>query len=229
MSEKNPTVEDLWRWVEPIPEWTRSDWCLPAIGGRVLLRGFDTERSSLFEFDRVGWGLDVTLVPLTESAAQSTDGPSGGVFPGDCVIFIGLGEYRDDPVVWFPQRIVHVADGPRGWQRVWAIRDLSLEDDDNLVELVSPDRIPRQLLTSEPLHGNDRRAMLEIFGLNVDCEHCGRRGEALWFGQPRDPMLRGWGGEWRRPDSETYACACDASWRVDGDGTLHLRRPMPVM
>jgi hypothetical protein len=49
------------------------------------------------------------------------------VFPGDCVVFSGVGEGFEDPLVWYPQRVSHVAPGPQGWQRVWAMCSLDAE------------------------------------------------------------------------------------------------------
>lgn len=220
------------RWMEPIPPWAGADWCLPAAGGRVLVRGFDTYRSSLTDLDDQ-WGLDETLVPLTDAAAAKTDGPGGELHPGDCVVFIGTGEGLPRPVVWYPQRVIRVAAGPRGWQRVWAVRNFDATE--GSVGAISPKAIPKRLWTNEVLHEADRRLVLELFHLNFDCEYCGARGRGITFGPVIDasypygapmPLSGDWvprGGDRPGPDDDTYWCLCKARWHVKADGELVLR------
>lgn len=218
---------ELAKWIEPVPRFAHAGWCLPAFGGRVLIRGFDTHRSRLAELDQSRWGLDETLVPLTVATAEKTDGPAGELHPGDCVIFVGSSSNSPEPFVWFPQRIVKVADGPSGWHLVWAIRDCDREQDAG--PLIAPSRIPRHLLTAEPLHGDDRRLVLEWFGLNLECAFCASHGERIWFGPRIDPMSGYYGGERYQDGDDTYACNCGARWHVTSDGQLVFRPPKPIM
>ena len=227
MAVPSVKASDIARWIEPVPHFAKVAWCLPAFGGRVLIRGYDTHRSRLTDLDQPRWGLDETLVPLTAVTAKKTDGPAGELHPGDCVIFVGNSSDSPEPFVWFPQRIVHVDDGPSGWQRVWAIRDCDREQDGRPV--IEPGRIPPHLLTADPLHGNDRRLVLEWFGLNVECAFCASHGEQIWFGPPIDPMWGHYGGERYQEGDDAYACSCGARWHVTSEGQLVFRPPMPIM
>ena len=228
MASRMNSMRAFTEWIEPIPRWAGPDWCLPAVGGRVVIRGYDTSRSSLTELEWP-WALDETLVPLSAATASRTDGPGGEVHPGDCVVFIGMGEQWAAPIVWFPQRVIHVAAGPVGWQRVWAIRDIRVEAGSG--DAVSPTLIPRRLLRESALHGDSRRRVLELFGLNVECPSCGSHGEHIYYGPIVDPMPPSimYGGGNRREGDHTYGCHCTARWTVARDGSLTLQRPMAIM
>ena len=228
MVTRVPKPCDITQWIEPIPRFARAGGCLPAFGGRVLIRGYDTYRSRLMGLEDSRWGLDETLVPLAPATAARTDGPAGRLYPGDCVIFIGISSDSPTPLVWYPQRVIHVADGPANWQRVWTIRDFDRDDDRS--PDIEPGRIPRRLMSGEALHGNDRRAVLEWYGLNLECEHCGSHGGAIVFGPLVDPMPDApYGGESYRIGDDTYWCTCGSRWFVKDDGELVHRPPMPVM
>jgi len=216
---------DISEWIEPIPEEAPLEWCLPAYGGRVIVRGYDPLQSELAPM--VGserWMVDSTLVPLTERAALQTDGPHGQVIPGDCVIYFGGDDERTKAHLWYPQRVVHVILEDEDWQRVWTVRDTSRTPEYLTDE--GADALPGWLRSHEPLHGDERRRALEMFWLNVDCPECGARGRTIMYGLPAGPpgphvVI---GGCIVDPDNPAYSCYCGAEWRISEGGQLILTR-----
>ena len=161
-------ARDIGDWIEPIPEGAPESWCLPAYGGRVVVRGYDTYRSDLWPLrGSARWMVDGTFVPLTQANAKRIGGRPGLVFPGDCVIFFGVDVDHSEGHLWYPQRVVHVEASRAGWQQVWAVRDTS-DMPESLTD-AQAGGLPSWMQTEEPLHGRQRRMALERFGLNVDC------------------------------------------------------------
>lgn len=218
--------------IDPLPDWAHSSWCLPGYAGTVVIRGYDTYKSTLEDLDIDGvsdrWGLDETRIPTTAETAANVHGPCGEITVGDCVVFVGIAEGSNDPIVWFPQRIVAV-DRPRaGWQRVWAVRDMEANDEGPIIE---PAALGKDITIAEPLRGDTRRRVLEHFSLNVECPLCAGRGGVIEYDHNRvpiapdeftDPRPRGDG-------DPTYACYCGASWTVNPDGTVEVNEPLPIL
>ena len=220
MGRVRTTPVDVSEWIEPVLEGAPVSWCLPAYGGRVVVRGYDTYRSDLAPMAGSSrWMVDCTFVPLTAQVANGS-GPHGTVFPGDCVIFFGGDSERPEAHLWYPQRVIHTETGRTGWQKVWAVRDTS-EVPESLTERQSG-ALPRWMRTTKPLHGEDRRRALEMFWLNVDCPVCGARGRPIMYGMPPGPPGPhvAVGGCTVDADNPDYACHCGARWRVRRDGEV---------
>lgn len=223
MAHARSTPVDVSGWIESIPEAAPVSWCLPAYGGRVVVRGYDTYRSDLSPLSGSSrWMLDSTFVPLTVPMSERADGPHGTVFPGDCVIFFGGDSERPESHLWYPQRVIHTEAGRSGWQRVWAIRDTS-EVPESLTDRSST-ALPRWMRISQPLHGDRRRMALELFGLNVDCPVCGARGRPIMYGMPPGPPGPhiAIGGCLVDADNPSCSCHCGAHWRIGHDGDVVL-------
>lgn len=216
---------DCSRWIDLPPEHSPKSTCLPAYGGRVIVRGYDPDRWDLFRIrGSQRWHLDVSLVPATDTTAMRTHGPAGPVYSGDCVIYADIS--IDDPPMpdwFFPQRVIHVEPGPRGWHRVFTLRDFETDDDCWRV----PTDLAKHMRGPDPLHGPLRRAALEVFRLNVDCPVCGARGVPIMYGMPAGPPGPhvAIGGCLVDPRNPNYECRCGAEWRVGRDGHLVLTSP----
>ena len=225
MSVVQSAPVDVSEWIESIPEGAPLEWCLPAYGGRVIVRGYDTLRSDLAPMaGSHRWMVDCSLVPLTPGAAKRTDGPHGAVFPGDCVVYFGGDDQRTEAHLWYPQRVIHTVPEDEAWQRVWSVRDTSESTEYPTDEGAAA--LPEWMRTNEPLHGDERRRALELFWLNVDCPGCGARGRSIMYGLPAGPpgphvVI---GGCLVDLDNPTYACQCGAEWRVQDSGELVLTR-----
>lgn len=223
---------DCSRWIDLPPEHSPRSTCLPGYGGRVIVRGYDPDRWDLLRITgSQRWQLDVCLIPATDTAAKRTAGPGGSVFPGDCVIFVDA--WDDEPDAqgwWFPQRVLHVEPGHRGWQRVLCLRDMDVDregvDDPEREWPLNLD-LARLMNTPALLLGDLRRAALEVFRLNVDCPVCGARGVPIMWGMPPGPPGPhvATGGCLVDPRNPNYECRCGASWRIDMDGILVLTSP----
>lgn len=227
MVEEKSGRADIRAWIEPIPETAPVSWCLPAYGGRVVVRGYDTYRSRLGPFPGSSrWMVDSTFVPLTSSLSDRTEGPHGNVFPGDCVIFFGSDSGRPEAHLWYPQRVIHTETNSSGWQQVWAIRDTS-ELPETQTDRATTE-LPGWMRTSDPLRGPGRRKALELFGLNVDCPACGGRGKPILYGMPAGPPGPhiAIGGCDMHRDNPTYSCRCGAHWRVERNGAVVFTQPM---
>ena len=225
MSVVKSAPVDVSGWIEPTPEGAPVEWCLPAYGGRVIVRGYDTLSSDLAPMaGRQRWMVDCSLVPATRETAKRTDGPHGPVFPGDCVIYFGGDEQRPEAHLWHPQRVIHTVPEGEEWQRVWSVRDTS-ETPQYLTD-AGADALPEWMDIDEPLHGLERRRALELFWLNVDCPECGARGRSILYGLPAGPpgphvVI---GGCLVDSEFPRYACHCGAEWRVKQSGELVLTR-----
>lgn len=229
------TRPDLSAWMEPVPRWAELAWVLPASGGRVIVRGYDESRTVIHDDELPSpWVIDEALVPLASGQSEDTYGPGGVVYRGDCVVYLGWDD-RPKPRAWAPQRVVAVEPGPSGWQRVWSVAWVTDDWYDDEVPdwertpVVPAAAIPRRLRKEQALHGNDRRRVLELFGLNLECGACGGHGQEIWYGTPIDPMPPNvpYRDGPRQPWDPVYECGCTATWSVGSDGELTLREPLP--
>ena len=225
------SVEDL---IDPLPQRINKSWCLPGYGGPVYIRTYDTYKSTLTDLDARDeeedwgrWGLDETRIPTTAEAAEGLHGAYGEVCVGSCVIFVGAVEGSDAPLVWYPQRIVAVEQPKGGWQRVWAIRDLMIDDDAH----IDPSDFGTLINYAGELRGDVRRAALEYFQLNVDCPACANRGRVIQYDYqqvPIDPSALV-NPNPKGEDDPTYACHCGAAWSIKYGGDVIRKDSFPVL
>lgn len=202
------------RWAQDLPANAPTSICLPSFG-RVVVRTFEADACTYHPVpgsDR--WVIETTSLP---TATSSTQGLCGPVHPGDCVIYIGTSERDEEPVVWFPQRVLDVVRTPET-QVVFTLGDLTVRDQ-------AVDSVGFAPVLHAPLRGDIRRWALESFGLNVDCERCGARGRRITYGFPSaypSPHVL-LGGCMIGDGDPDYACeSCGSVWRVLDDGRLDL-------
>lgn len=214
-----PQIVGQWlTWAKSLPSQAPDSICLPAYGGRVIARTYDTHKCT---YDAVPgsdrWVIETADLPI---ASTSTNGLGGVVYPGDCIIYIGTSSEDPMPVVWFPQRVLDVVvTGSR--QTVVTLGDLTVRQ-----EGIEPAEFAPVL--HAPLTGTIRRWALEPFGLNVDCERCGARGNRIMYGLPAGPpgphdVIGGCIVDAANPD---YTCrSCGAAWRITDDGHIEFTNP----
>ena len=209
------------RWAQDLPANAPTSICLPSFG-RVVVRTFDAYACTYHPVpssDR--WVIETTSLP---TAPSSTRGLCGPVIPGDCVIYIGSSESDEEPVVWFPQRVLDVVVTGET-QVVFTLGDLTVRD-----EAVDP--VGFAPVLHAPLRGDIRRWALESFGLNVDCERCGARGRRISYGLPSGhpgPHVI-LGGCLVDPGNPDYGCEfCGAEWRVHDNGRLEFTQQDPAL
>lgn len=213
-------LQDLGRWCEVIPETAPSSMCLPAWGGRVVVRGYDTALSSFAQVSTsVRWLIETTMVPLEDR--PDIEGPGGQVYPGDCIVFFGTGMAVEEkePELWHPQRVLRVETLPRGWQRVWTLADASVRDEPAYLH---HSELPQELFVGAALQGNWRDFLLDAFQLAIECTECGGYGKPVVYGVADDAEISNphvvMGGNQVDSSEPNYVCSCGATWRINPDG-----------
>lgn len=222
-------------WAAELPAQAPQSICLPAYAGRVVVRTYEPyscEFVAVPGHDR--WAIETALVPLAAdvAAGHSEFGP---VHPGDAVVYVGQTDVEPRDWAWFPQRVLEAGPSIRpGFQRVVTLADLTVRDDgftasgrwsDSWFDDADLTALFDGGFGSEPLHGASRRVVLDQFGLNVDCECCGARGNRIMWGMPAEPPgpHEIVGGCIVSADDPQYACrSCEAQWRVSATGELVL-------
>ena len=225
VTEPSP-LQDLGRWCEVIPENAPASMCLPAWGGRVLVRGYDTSLSSFAPVSTsVRWIIETTMVPVEDR--PDVEGPGGIVFPGDCIVFFGTGMAAEErePELWHPQRVLRVEQLAHGWQRVWTLADARVRDEPSYLH---HSELPKEIFVGTALQGNWRDFVLDIFQLAIECSECGSYGKPMVYGLPDDePQVRNphviAGGTHANPDDPGYECSCGATWRINADGHRSIK------
>lgn len=218
VTEPSP-LQDLGRWCEAIPEKAPTSMCLPAWGGRVVVRGYDTALSSFAPVSTsIRWIIETTMVPLEDR--PDVEGPGGVVFPGDCIVFFGTGTSAEErePELWHPQRVLRVESLAHGWQRVWTLADASVRDEPAYLHHTE---LPKEIFVGTALQGNWRDFVLDSFQLAIECFECGGYGKPVVYGlvdeESDNPHVIA-GGTHANADDPGYQCACGAQWRINADG-----------
>lgn len=202
-------------------------WCLPASGGRVVVRGYDDARdevTSIAGTER--WRLNESFIPTSSSAGEQANGPAGEVHPGDCVIFIGPGDSGGRALAWFPRRVIAIDAPNDGWQRVWTLWDDDVQDHGMFEHDHYQSVVAEVRAGSDPLLGRARVRVLDAAGLAVDCPRCGAVGRPIMWGLPvGDPGVHvALGGCIVTEDQDMYTCErCSEAWRVTDDGAVIAR------
>lgn len=222
-------------WAAELPSGAPVSICLPAYAGRVVVRTYEPYTCEFVELPRSDrWAIETALVPLTAdvAAGHSEFGP---VHPGDAVVYVGQSDGETEDAAWFPQRVLATEPSIRpGFQHVITLADLTVRDDGfsasgrwraGWFDDVDLSSLFIGGFGSEPLAGATRRLVLELFDLNVDCAHCGARGDRIMWGMPAGPpgphdIV---GGCVVSAGDPQYACrSCGAEWRVSAGGELLL-------
>jgi len=220
VSEPSP-LHDVGRWSEPIPESAPTSICLPAWGGRVIVRGYETTSSAFAPMaTSTRWIVETTMVPLDDR--PDIEGPGGPVYPGDCIVYFGTGTSidEDEPELWHPQRVLKVDALPQGWQRVWTLSDATTRDEPSYLH---HSELPQEIFVGTALHGNWRDFILDAFQLAIECTECGGYGKSIVYGSLDDEMTElsphviAGGNEVSAIDA-AYQCTCGASWRISAEG-----------
>jgi hypothetical protein len=187
-------------------------------------------RTSAFELN-TRWAIDTTEVGVNRGPPYST---------GDLVVFIG----RRGRIWWAPSPVIRVKDTRPGLVELTTLRDRSLEPcEPSHVNEFNGDLADELLShTAELLPDALKRAVRDVWGLDVWCPRCSGIGNPILYGMPAgDPNelfdehghLRPWpagsyevGGCALLIDDPGYACPrCATRW--GGRAAALERRGMP--